>query len=94
MIWTRGWASSNVFYMVCRPLINNVRRVWRPLVSGLRFSLLYLQQIKNNTLYLIIDNAKAIGLQIKSTIRFADTLAKDAITMANSYVQFVHPKRQ
>ena len=71
-----------------------MRRVWRPLVGGLGCSSLYLQQIMNNTLYLIDDVAEAIRRRVKPAIRFVDKLAKAAITMASSHVQFVHPKHQ
>jgi len=48
----------------------------------------------NNTLYLIDDVAEAIRRRVKPAIRFVDKLAKAAITMASSHVQFVHPKHQ
>jgi hypothetical protein len=62
---TRRWSSSNIFYMMCRPLITCNANGPAMLGGGLGYSSLYLQQVNSDTLHLIDDVAEAIELYLR-----------------------------
>ena len=57
--------------------------------GGLGCSSLYLQQFNNNTLHLINDFAKAIGLDVKTAMQSVESLSRNATPLAIPRVQFV-----